>query len=205
MTIKIFKKQQELENFINTLKSDNFYRILDTEKGIFRTTTRVLVFSSEDIIEYVTIHLNQILEMLAVKDFQEKIYLNDKKIYIKITYENQNSFLLQKYGFIVSSIQNLLISYLFSKFTKWYQISINVNNHLHNQKYFLKKQIYFAIKNIKEKNKPFHLKPMPNDQRKVIHNLIKEIDGFVSFSEGKGFLRHIVIKEELKDQTTAEE
>lgn len=196
MTIKTFKKQQELNNFINDLRSDNFYQILDTEKGLFRTVTKVLVFSSEDIIEYLTTHLNLILEMLAIKDFQEKIYLNDKKIYIKITCENQNLSLLQKYGFIISAIQNLLISYLFSKFTRWYQISINVNNHLHNQKYFLKKQIYFAIKNIKEKNKPFHFKPMPNDQRKLVHNLMEEIDGFTSFSEGKGFLRHIVIKAE---------
>ncbi|MDQ7982979.1 MAG: R3H domain-containing nucleic acid-binding protein [Spiroplasma sp.] len=196
MTIKIFKKQQELNNFITDLKSDSFYRILDTEKGLFRTITKVLVFDSEDIENYLATQLNQILEMLPVKDFQEKIYLNDKKIYIKITCENQNSLLLQKYGYVVSAIQNLLISYLFSKFAQWYQISINVNNHLHNQKYFLKKQIYFAIKNIKEKNKPFHLKPMPNDQRKLVHNLVKEIDGFTSLSEGKGFLRHIVIKTE---------
>lgn len=196
MTIKIFKKQQELDNFINNLKSDEFYRILDTEKKLVRTITKVLVFSSEDIIEYLTTHLNLLLEMFAVKDFQEKIYLNDKRIYIKITCENQNSLLLQKYGFIVSAIQNLLVSYLFSKFDKWYQVSININNHLHNQKYFLKKQIYFAIKNIKEKNKPFHFKPMPNDQRKLVHSLVQEIDGFTSFSEGKGFLRHIVIKAE---------
>ena len=196
MTIEIFKKQQELDNFINNLKSDQFYRILETEKKLVRTITKVLFFSSEDVIQYLTTHLNLILEMFAVKDFQEKIYLNDKRIYIKITCENQNSLLLQKYGFIVSAIQNLLVSYLFSKFGKWYQISININNHLHNQKYFLKKQIYFAIQNIKEKNKPFHFKPMPNDQRKLVHNLVQEIDGFTSFSEGKGFLRHIVIKAE---------
>lgn len=75
-------------------------------------------------------------------------------------------------------------------------MSINVNNHLHNQKYFLKKQIYFAIKNIKETNKPFHFKPMPNDQRKMVHELIKKIEGYESFSQGNGFLRHIVIKAE---------
>jgi len=37
---------------------------------------------------------------------------------------------------------------------------------------------------------------MPNDQRKLVHSLVQEIDGFTSFSEGKGFLRHIVIKAE---------
>jgi|GEM_PF-921223 len=118
MTIEIFKKQQELDNFINNLKSDQFYRILETEKKLVRTITKVLFFSSEDVIQYLTTHLNLILEMFAVKDFQEKIYLNDKRIYIKITCENQNSLLLQKYGFIVSAIQNLLVSYLFSKFGK---------------------------------------------------------------------------------------
>lgn len=196
MTVKIFKKQQELDNFINTLKTNEFYRILDTEKKLVRTINKVLFFNSEDVIEYLSTHLNLILEMFAVKDFQEKVYLNEQRIYIKITCENQNSLLLQKYGFIVSAIQNLLVSYLFSKFAKWYQININVNNHLHNQKYFLKKQVYFAIQNIKEKNKPFHFKPMPNDQRKIVHNLVKEIPGFISFSEGKGLLRHIVIKAE---------
>lgn len=194
MEVRVFKKQSELNNFIKDLKSDTFYKLLSSEKTLFRTISKVLVFSNKDVEEYLILQLHKILkEFFEIKDFHEKIYLNENKFYIKINYQKEN-LLLKKYGYIISAIQNLLVSYLSNKFFKWYQISINVNNHLHNQKYFLKKQIYFAIKNIKETNKPFHFKPMPNDQRKLIHKLVKDIKGFSSFSQGNGFLRHIVIK-----------
>lgn len=194
MEVKIFKKQTELDNFIKALDENTFYKLLSSEKALFRTTNKILVFSNQDIEEYLLIQFHKILEIFAIKDYQEKIYLNDNRFYLKIVYEQDNTLLLKKYGFVISAVQNLLTSYIFSKFSKWYQVSINVNNHLHNQKYFLKKQIYFAIKNIKETDKPFHFKPMPNDQRKVVHELVKNIDGFSSFSQGNGFLRHIVIK-----------
>lgn len=196
MEVKVFKKQIELDNFIKKLDSNTFYKLLSSEKSLFRTINNVLVFNSKDIETYLITEFHKVLDIFAITDFQEKVYLNDNSFYIKINFEKENSFLLKKYGYVISAIQNLLISYIFNKFSKWYQISINVNNHLHNQKYFLKKQIYFAIKNIKETNKPFHFKPMPNDQRKVVHTLVKEIDGFTSFSQENGFLRHIVIKAE---------
>lgn len=196
MEVKVFKKQIELDNFIKELDSDTFYKLLSSEKNLFRKVNKILVFSNNDVEQYLVTQFHKILELFTITNFQEKIYLNDNKFYLKINFQDENSCLLKKYGYVISAIQNLLISYLFSKFSKWYQISINVNNHLHNQKYFLKKQIYFAIKNIKETNKPFHFKPMPNDQRKMVHTLIQEINGFTSFSQGSGFLRHIVIKAE---------
>lgn len=195
MEIKIFKKQIELDNFIKNLDENTFYKLLSSEKSLFRTTNKILVFNNQDIQAYLVIQFHKILELFGIKDFHEKVYLNDNQFYIKVICQQEEpSLLLKKYGYVISAIQNLLISYLFSQFAKWYRISINVNNHLHNQKYFLKKQIYFAIKNIKETNRPFHFKPMPNDQRKMIHELVKSIDGFSSFSQGNGFLRHIVIK-----------
>lgn len=194
MEIRVFKKQAELDNFIKELDDDTFYKILSSEKSLFRITNKVLVFDHKDVEEYLRIQFQKILEVFAIEGLHHKIYLNDNRFYLKVIYEKEKSLLLQKYGYVISAIQNLLISYLFSKFAKWYQISINVNNHLHNQKYFLKKQIYFAIKNIKETSKPFHFKPMPNDQRKLVHELMKNIDGFSSFSQGNGFLRHIVLK-----------
>lgn len=194
MEVKVFKKQIELDNFIEKLDENTFYKLLSSEKTLFRTTNKILIYSNKDVEEYLAAQFHKILEIFAIEDYQEKIYLNDNRFYLKVIYDKENSFLLKKYGYVISAIQNLLISYIFSKFSKWYQVSINVNNHLHNQKYFLKKQIYFAIKNIKETDKPFHFKPMPNDQRKIVHELVKSIDGFSSFSQGNGFLRHIVIK-----------
>ncbi|MBE4704179.1 R3H domain-containing nucleic acid-binding protein [Spiroplasma platyhelix] len=196
MEVKIFKKQIELDNFIKELDQETFYKLLSSEKSLFRTTSKILVFSNKDVEEYLVAQFHKILEIFAIEDVQQKIYLNDNRFYLKVIYEKENSLLLKKYGYVISAIQNLLISYIFSKFAKWYQVSINVNNHLHNQKYFLKKQIYFAIKNIKETDKPFHFKPMPNDQRKIVHELVKSIEGFSSFSQGNGFLRHIVLKAE---------
>lgn len=194
MEVKVFRKQVELDNFITKLDSETFYKILSSEKTLFRITSKILVFTNQDVEEYVLDQFHKILEIFAISNYQEKLYLNDKKFYIKFNCHKDNSLLLKKYGYVLSAIQNLLISYIYSKFSKWYQVQINVNNHLHNQKYFLKKRIYFAIKNIKETNRPFHFKPMPNDQRKLVHKMVKEIDGFSSFSQGNGFLRHIVIK-----------
>lgn len=196
MEIKNFKKQSEFDAFVNDLKSDVFYKVISNEKGLFRTSTKALIFSEKDIEEYVINKFHYLLEILGIKDFQEKVYLNTNKFYIKLNCEEQNSFLLKKYGHIISSIQNLIVSYVFAKFNKWYQVLINVNNHLHNQKYFFKKQIYFALKNINQTNKVFHFKPMPNDQRRMIHEIVKTMDGVSSYSEGNGYSRHIVIKKE---------
>ncbi len=39
----------------------------------------------------------------------------------------------------------------------------------------------------------FHFESMPNNQRKIIHEIVKNIEGISSFSEGIGYNRHVVI------------
>lgn len=193
MEIKIFKKQSDFDQYVNDLKKTEFYKLLEQRKGIFKTTIEVFCFNEKDVENYVSEKFYQIIETLGIKDYKDKIFVNEKKVYIKLNCEHQNDFLLQRHGKLVSSIQNLLSSYLSAKFYRWYSVSINVNNHLHNQKYFFKKQIYNAIKEIEKNNEPFHFRPMLNDQRKMVHEIVKNIVGYKSYSEGKGHLRHIVI------------
>ncbi|WP_342277266.1 R3H domain-containing nucleic acid-binding protein [Spiroplasma endosymbiont of Nebria brevicollis] len=47
---------------------------------------------------------------------------------------------------------------------------------------------------------PYHFEAMSNNQRKIIHELVKKIDGIVSYSLGAGQERHVVIKSENLEQ-----
>lgn len=118
MEVKVFKKQNELDNFIATLDESTFYKLLSSEKSLFRLTSKVLVFSNKDVEEYLLSEFHKILAIFAIEGLQTKVYLNDNRFYLKVVYQQESPLLLKKYGYIISAIQNLLISYLFSKFSK---------------------------------------------------------------------------------------
>ncbi len=40
----------------------------------------------------------------------------------------------------------------------------------------------------------FNFESMPNNQRKIIHEIVKNIEGISSFSESIGYNRHVVIR-----------
>jgi len=47
-------------------------------------------------------------------------------------------------------------------------------------------------------NQPFHFDIMPTNQRKIIHEIVRNIDEISSYSQGTNNHRHVIIKLEIK-------
>ncbi|WP_252319040.1 protein jag [Spiroplasma endosymbiont of Lariophagus distinguendus] len=194
MEIKSFKKNIDLEKTIKNLPPKTFYIKLGIEKRLFKTITKIFIFNENDVKNYLNDKWHDLLELFNIKNYQEEIILNGNKFYININCKNENSILIGKKGYTISALQNLLITYLETKFKRNYQIVINVNNYLNIQKQNLKIRIYEIIKKIRISKEMFHFESMPNNQRKIIHEIVKNIEGISSFSEAIGYNRHVVIR-----------
>ncbi|WP_342218407.1 protein jag [Spiroplasma endosymbiont of Amphimallon solstitiale] len=190
MEIKSFKKNIDLEKTIKNLPPKTFYIKLGIEKRLFKTITKIFIFNENDIKNYLNDKWHDLLELFNIKNYQEEIILNGNKFYININCKNKNSILIGKKGYTISALH----TYLETKFKRNYQIVINVNNYLNIQKQNLKIRIYEIIKKIRISKEMFHFESMPNKQRKIIHEIVKNIEGISSFSEGIGYNRHVVIR-----------
>ncbi|WP_425377051.1 hypothetical protein [Spiroplasma endosymbiont of Aleiodes alternator] len=169
MEIKSFKKKYWFRKNYQKFTPKTFYIKLGIEKRLFKTITKIFIFNKNDVKNYLNDKWHDLLELFNIKNYQEKIILNGNKFYININCKNKNSILIAKKGYTISALQNLLITYLETKFKRNYQIVINVNNYLNIQKQNLKIRIYEIIKKIRISKEMFHFESMPNNQRKIIH------------------------------------
>lgn len=201
MEIKTFKKTVLLQKFIKDLSNNTFYIILNSEKRLFKTITQLFVFNEEDVKKYFTNKWHDLLEKLQIKEFEETIVIKNNHIYVNIKCDNKNTIFSTYKEHIIIALQKLLIIYLEIKFKKSYFITINLNNYINKQKYLLKNRIYNIMKRMKYNQEPFHFEPMSSNQRKIIHELVRKIDGIVSYSLGNEQNRHVVIKLKNLEQT----
>lgn len=194
MEQKVFKTYEDLKTFIEQQKEPYWYIIKEEIKTFFKKQIVAVVYNIEDVKTYLHSILNTVLTELNFSDLQIKVGVTVlENIRININCDN-NALLIGKNGYVLSALQNLLYCYLSNKFQRRYNLKIDVNSYFIRQE---KKLITLARnmtkKVITTKNKVVLL-PMPNNQRRIIHNELKKQQYIISESQGSGNKRHVVIK-----------
>lgn len=164
-------------------------------KGLFGKVKSVEItcYTDSMVIEFVLNYLKDVIEKIGLEVNQLTPSFSEGLIRVKIS-TNHNSIIIGKNGRTLQAINEICRCAASSTFQKRVRILLDVNEYK-EEKY--KKIIYIAKK---EANKVLktkitaELEHMSSDERRIIHNTLKDFKNIKTVSVGEGKNRHITIQ-----------
>ena len=212
-----------LEEVLNSIAAeqgcqveDISYNVLEEEKGgIFGLHKSVTIeaFTSKDVKEFIFDYLgayftelNQgvAIEIIVDKDREKEGEL----LYRVILDAENNAIIIGKGGQTLRAISTVLKAAVNATFKKRINVIVDVNHYKEDRYKKVKAIARREAINVAKSHVDCELDPMPNDERKVIHQYLADFKDVSTVSIGEGAKRHLVIKytpDKDKEESTEEE
>ncbi|MDO5439152.1 MAG: R3H domain-containing nucleic acid-binding protein [Erysipelotrichaceae bacterium] len=128
-----------------------------------------------------------------------EIVLQPEDTYNIILDAENNAIIIGRNGQTLRAISNVVKAavnsyFRTSQYKKHIRINVDVNNYREDRYRKLKSIAARVAKEVRNTHMDAHLDPMPNDERKVIHQYLGEFKNISTVSEGEGKKRHIIVK-----------
>ncbi len=181
---------------------DITYNILEEEKGgLFGLHKSVTIeaFTSKDVKEFIFEYLgayftelNQGVSIeIIITHNKEK---NDELLYRVVLDAENNAIIIGKNGQTLRAISTVLKAAVNATFKRRINVIIDVNHYKEDRYKKVKAIARREAINVVKTHIDAELDPMPNDERKVIHQYLQDFKGVTTVSIGEGVKRHLVIK-----------
>ena len=182
---------------------DITYNMLDEEKGgIFGIHKSVTIeaFTSKDVKEFIFEYLgtyftelNQGVSIEIIVD-HNKEKDNNELLYRVILDAENNAIIIGRGGQTLRAISTVLKAAVNATFKKRINVIIDVNHYKEDRYKKVKAIARREAINVQKTHIDVALDPMPNDERKVIHQYLQNFKGITTVSEDEGAKRHLCIK-----------
>ncbi|MEG0176746.1 Jag family protein [Anaerorhabdus sp.] len=173
--------------------SELTYFIIEEKKGILGIGTSVTaeVYCMNDVKEFIFNYLGEFFTELNHEIEVEIVQQNDG-FKVMLNAEN-NAILIGKNGQTLQSINTVVRGAVNSTFKKRIPVLIDINNYKVDRYAKVKAMAKRIARTVQKTKVDAVLDPMPNDERKVIHQFLTEMDHIKTESEGEGSHRHLKI------------
>lgn len=198
------KSLEEVLNNIAASKNckveDITYNVLEEKKGILGlgSTVTVEAYTPQDIKDFIFDYLGQYFTELnqgvAVEIITEKQKDDNSLLYRVILDAENNAIIIGKNGQTLRAISTVLKAATNATFKKRINIIIDVNHYKEDRYKKVKGIAHRVAREVLKSHIDAELDPMPNDERKVIHQYLQDMKGVTTVSIGEGNKRHLVIK-----------
>lgn len=160
--------------------------------GMGACPAEVKVFYEISICDLAKNFLSDILTKMGVENFELDVVETEDSIEFNISGDNFGA-VIGRRGETLNSLQYLVCLVVNNSSDEYKRVSLNTNNYREKREKALeslgKKNGITAAK----QGKNISLEPMNPYERKIIHNAVQKIRGAISWSEGEGSNRHVVI------------
>ena len=211
-----------LDEVLNSIAADQgcqvqdiTYNVLEEEKGgIFGLHKSVTIeaFTSRDVKEFIFDYLGAYFTELNQGVSIEIIVEKDKEkeedlLYRVILDAENNAIIIGKNGQTLRAISTVLKAAVNATFKKRINLVVDVNHYKEDRYKKVKAIARREAINVAKSHVDCELDPMPNDERKVIHQYLQDFKNVTTVSIGEGNKRHLVIKyaPEKKEEEKTEE
>ena len=194
--------------------SDITYNVLEEEKGgIFGIHKSVTVeaFTSKDvkefIFDYLGTYFTELNQGVSIEIIVDHAKDKDELLYRVILDAENNAIVIGKNGQTLRAISTVLKAAVNSTFKKRINVLIDVNHYKEDRYKKVKAIARREAINVVKSHIDVELDPMPNDERKVIHQYLQDFKGVTTISVGEGNKRHLCIKyapDDAKKENTEE-
>lgn len=174
-------------------KDDLVYYITEEKSGFLGLGASVTaeVFAPQDVEEFIETYFRSFFEGLGL-EVEQQIEIKGNQITVDLNAEN-NAILIGRNGSSLNGLSNLLRNAVSSKFKRKFFINLDINNYKKSRYDKLKHMAIRVAKTVQSSKVDAALEPMPNDERRVIHKELSNMENIKTQSEGKGRNRHLRI------------
>lgn len=175
-------------------KEDIFYEVIEENKhflGIGNSIT-ISAYTNQDIKDFIFDYLGNYFINLNQEVAIEIILEND--LFRVVLDAENNAIIIGKGGQTLRAISNVLKAATNNTFKKRVNIIVDVNHYKEDRYRKIRSLANRVAKEVVRTHVDAALDPMPNDERKVIHEFLAKRNNIKTESEGEGNQRHLVIK-----------
>lgn len=167
------------------------YNVIEEKKGLFSKKVVIECFTENMVEEFIENYLRTILTNLGY-NVEMAIFKQDDRIYVNLDTDH-NSILIGKNGVILRTLNFITKNAVSTAFKEKIELSLDINGYKENR---YKKVTALAKrfgKQVQRTHVDVALDPLPADERKVIHQVIADMDHLSTKSQGEGRNRFITI------------
>ena len=177
------------------------YNVLEETKHLFGIGNSVTIeaYTPQDVKEFIFVYLGSYFTELNQAVSIEIIVLpnkdkEDELLYRVILDAENNAIVIGKNGQTLRAITTVLKAAVNATFKKRINVVVDVNHYKEDRYKKVKALAARVAKEVRKSHIDAELDPMPNDERKVIHQYLQDFKGVTTVSVGEGNKRHLVIK-----------
>lgn len=147
----------------------------------------------QESVELVKDYVMQIVAAMGYEASAEIFYKNNSEVIINIS-SAEASRIIGKRGQVLNSLQVLAQNY-FNQLEKGFTtITLDIENYREKRRETLQNLALNMSKKAIATGKPVKFEPMPNYERKIMHQMLAKIENIETYSEGREPHRYLVIR-----------
>lgn len=198
---------KSLEDVLNSIASeknckveDVVYNVVEEKKGLLGIGSTVIVeaYAPQDIkdfiFDYLGAYFTELNQGVAIEIIIEKQKDDNTNLFKVILDAENNAIIIGKNGQTLRAISTVLKAAVNATFKKRVNIIVDVNHYKEDRYKKVKAIAHRIAREVIKSHVDAELDPMPNDERKVIHQYLQDMKGVTTTSVGEGPKRHLVIK-----------
>ena len=168
------------------------YEIIEEKKGLFSKKVVIECYTEDMIREYLESFVRKTLTNMEF-EVETISYIQNDRIYCNVN-TNNNSILIGKNGVILRALNFIAKNAVNNTFKKRVELSIDINGYKESRYKKMTSMAKRIGKQVLRSKVDVKLDPLPADERKVIHQVISEMDSHLKTeSKGEGKNRFITI------------
>lgn len=167
------------------------YEIIEEKKGLFNKKVVIECYTEGMIQEYLEGFIRRTLSNMEF-EVETVSYIQNDRIYVNVNTDN-NSILIGKNGVILRALNFIAKNAVQNEFKKRIEISIDINGYKESRYKKVASMAKRLGKQVLRTKVDVKLDPLPADERKVIHQVISEMNHLKTESKGEGKNRFVTI------------
>lgn len=192
------KTKEDILKSIEMEENEYLVKFVEQKGGLFKSSSyKAYIYKLEDICEEIKEYLKELLSNMNIEEVSLESKIRNGQINIKL-YSSNNSILIGKNGQTLAALQNVVRQRIYSKIGLYPYVLLDVENYKDKQKGYIERLAKNLAREVKKTNSPIEMENMNSYERRIVHNVLAEIKGVTSASEGTEPNRHVVIKPSTK-------
>ena len=173
---------------------DITYEVIEEKKHLLGLLSSVTIeaYTQKDVKEFIFDYLGTYFTELN-QEVSIEIIIEEDTYKVILDAEN-NAIIIGKGGQKLRAISYVLRAAVNNTFHKRFNVLVDVGNYKEDRYRKVKRIAQRVAREVRKSHVDAALDPMPNDERKVIHQFLSGMPNIKTESEGEGAHRHLVIK-----------
>jgi len=178
---------------LNVKETEIIYKKEEKKGGLFKgTILRLTIVRVFDVQEYLKSLLSNICSNMGITvSFESNV--RERQINIKMFSDN-NPILIGKNGQTLSALTTIIKQAVYNHVGVYPYVNLDVEDYKDKQIGHLERLAKNIAREVKATKTPVTMEDMNSYERRIVHNVLNDIKGIKTESEGEEPNRHIVVK-----------